>query len=91
MLRNRGERGYRPKQAHAFYQARLLACENGPDVAAETWTAVDTKLGETWSPEQISGYFEANRQPTVSHEAIIRLSYANKSWLNTAPCQRFRE
>lgn len=40
MLRNRGARGYRPKQAHALYQARLLACENGARIAAETWTVV---------------------------------------------------
>ena len=86
MLRNRGERGYRPKQAHALYQARLLACENGPRIAAETWAAVDTKLGETWSPEQISGYFKANRQPTVSHEAIYQRIYADKRAGGIMPC-----
>lgn len=78
MRRNRGERGYRPKQAHAFYQARLLACENSPRIAAETWAMVDTKLAETWSPEQISGYFKVNRQPAVSHEAIYQRIYADK-------------
>jgi IS30 family transposase len=78
MRRNRGERGYRPKQAHAFYQARLLACENSPRIANETWAVVDTKLAETWSPEQISGYFKVNGQPTVSHEAIYQRIYADK-------------
>jgi IS30 family transposase len=78
MRRNRGERGYRPKQAHAFYQARLLACENSPRIAAESWAMVDTKLAETWSPEQISGYFKVNRQPAVSHEAIYQRIYADK-------------
>ena len=28
MKRNRGARGYRPKQAHEFSQARMRACEN---------------------------------------------------------------
>ena len=37
------------------YQARLLACEHGTSIAAGTWALVDTKLGETWSPEKISG------------------------------------
>jgi len=64
--------GTGPSRHIALYQARLLACENGPTYAAETWAAVDTKLGETWSPEQISGYFKANGQPTVSHEAIYQ-------------------
>lgn len=86
ILRNRGERGYRPKQAHALYQARLLACENGPRICAETWSLVETKLTETWSPEQISGYFKANGQPTVSHEAIYQRIYADKRAGGTVPC-----
>ena len=28
LKRNRGERGYRPKQAHKFSQVRMRACEN---------------------------------------------------------------
>ena len=39
---------------------------------------VDTKLAETSSPEQISGYFKVNRQPAVSHEAIYQRIYADK-------------
>src|SRR5471030_3254266 len=34
MKRNRG---YWPKQAHAFSQTRMRACEKGPRVAAKTW------------------------------------------------------
>ena len=95
MLRNRGERGYRPKQAHALYQARLLACENGPRICADTWSLVETKLTETWSPEQISGYFKANGQPTVSHEAIYQRIYADKRAGGTLHralrCQKLRK
>ena len=86
MKRNRGERGYRPKQAHGFSQARMRACENGPRVAAETWVVVDLKLAETWSPERISGtlrevatsHLKVNGQPTVSHESIYQRIYADK-------------
>ena len=60
MTRNRGARGYRPKQAHALSQARIRAAENSPRVAAETWVVVDLKLAETWSPEQISGHLKVN-------------------------------
>ena len=60
LRRNRGQRGYRPKQAHEISQTRRRACENGPRVAAETWTVVEAKVAETWSPEQISGYLKAN-------------------------------
>ncbi len=78
LRRNRGQRGYRPKQAHEFSQARLRACENGFRVSSETWAVVEARLVETWSPEQIAGYFKINGQPTVSHEAIYQRIYADK-------------
>ena len=78
MTRNRGARGYRPKQAHALSKARIHAAENSPRVAAETWVVVDLKLAETWSPEQISGHLKVNGQATVSHEAIYQHIYADK-------------
>ena len=78
MMRNRGLRGYRPKQAHELARKRLLGCENGPRVADATWTVVDAKLAETWSPEQIAGYLKTNAQPTVSHESIYQRIYADK-------------
>ena len=94
MKRNRGERGYRPKQAHEFSQARMRACENGPRVTAETWAMVDTKLGETWSPEQVCGYLKVNGQATVSHESIYQRIYADKraggALHRTLRCQKAR-
>ena len=75
MKRNRGQRGYRPKQAHEFSQARMRACENGSRIAAETGAIVDAKLAETWRPEPISGHLSVNELSTVSHEAIyLRIS-----------------
>ena len=95
LSRNRGQRGYRPKQAHEFSQARMRACENGPRVAAETWTVVEAKLAETWSPEQISGHFKANGQAGVSHEAIYQRIYADKrrggTLHRTLRCQKTRK
>jgi len=94
MRRNRGARGYRPKQAHAFSQARMAASENGPRIAAETWAMVDAKLAEAWSPEQISGYLKVNGQPTVSHESIYQHIYADKragcTLHHTLRCQKAR-
>lgn len=94
MKRNRGERGYRPKQAHELSQARRRACENSPRVTAETWAMVDVKLDETWSPEQISGYLKVSGQPTVSHESIYQRIYADKraggTLHRTLRCQKAR-
>jgi IS30 family transposase len=36
LRRNRGQRDYRPKQAHELLQIRMRAGENDPRVAAET-------------------------------------------------------
>lgn len=94
MTRNRGARGYRPKQAHASSQARIRAGENSPRAAAETWSIVDVKLAETWSPEQISGYLKVNRQAGVSHEAIYQRIYTDKraggTLHRTLRCQKVR-
>jgi IS30 family transposase len=92
--RNHGQRGYRPKQAHAFSRARMRARENGPRIAAETWAVVAVKLGETWNPEQISGHLKADGQATVSHEAIYQRIYADKraggTLHRTLRCQKAR-
>jgi transposase, IS30 family len=79
LRRNRGLRGYRPKQANTLAQNRMKNCANGPRVAQTTWEFVHDKLEQTWSPQQISGYLNANSQSGVSHETIYRHIYADKS------------
>lgn len=78
LRRNRGQRGYRPKQAHEFSRARLRACENGPRISEQTWAFVDERLGELWSPEQICGRLKALGLPSASHEAIYQRIYTDK-------------
>jgi IS30 family transposase len=95
LRRNRGLRGYRPKQAHQIALERMQACKNGPKVAQATWTVVDAKLIETWSPEQISGYLKLNDQIGVSHESIYQHIYADKrsggTLHQTLRCQKARK
>ncbi|MBI4741594.1 MAG: IS30 family transposase [Betaproteobacteria bacterium] len=43
-----------------------------------TWATVGIELGETWGPEQISGYLKVNGRPTVSHESIYQHICADK-------------
>ncbi len=76
--RNLGQRGYRSKQAHSLAQTRKQSCANGPRVVAETWALVETKLKQTWSAQQMSGYLLVNKQPGVSHESIYQHIYADK-------------
>jgi IS30 family transposase len=78
LRRNRGQRGYRAKQAHEFSQARMRACENGPRIDDDTWRFVDARLGELWSPEQICGRLAEQGLPSISHETIYGRIYADK-------------
>ena len=94
LARNKGQRGYRPKQAHEFSQARMRACENGRRVCPDTWVFAEAKLAELWSPEQISGYLKTTSQPGVSHETIYRRIYADRraggSLYRALRCQKMR-
>ena len=75
--RNRGLRGYRPKQAHLFAEnrrARAVKARISPD----TWSLVKRLLRVDWSPEQISGWLDSEFQIKVSHESIYRFILKDK-------------
>lgn len=95
LRRNRGQRSYRPKQAHEFSRTRLQACENGPRISEQTWAFVDERLSELWSPEQICGRLKERGLPSVSHEAIYQRIYADKrnggTLHRTLRCQKTRK
>lgn len=76
LRRNRGERGYRPKQAQHMAEERRAM--NARTIDEETWEYVVEKLGEEWSPEQISGHLVAAKRPGISHETIYQRVYADK-------------
>jgi IS30 family transposase len=94
LARNRGKRGYRPKQAQQFAHTRMQACANAPRLAEHTWAFAKEKLALQWSPEQIAGFLEAHGQPTVSHETVYQRVYADQRaggtlWRNLR-CQKQR-
>jgi IS30 family transposase len=76
MARNRGQRGYRPKQAHALSIARRAM--NARTIDAATWQFAQEKLLLQWSPEQISAH------ASISPETVYQRVYADKragGWL----------
>ncbi len=75
--RNRGGRGYRPKQAQELAVARL-GLRAKPRIRPETWRQVAHLLAQQWSPAQISGRLKLERQRPVSHERIYQYIYADK-------------
>jgi IS30 family transposase len=69
--RNRGLRGYRPKQAQHLALTRREA-KAKPRIAPGTWEWVESLLREEWSPEQVSGWLSMEQGLHVSHEWIYQ-------------------
>ena len=78
LRRNRGLRGYRPRQAHAKAIARL-AEKARPRFSSPLWPVVERLIRQDWSPEQISGRLEMEHDSTISHETIYQYIYADKA------------
>jgi IS30 family transposase len=74
--RNRGQRGYRPKQAHQMSLGRRKKAK--PRIQELIWALIESKLQEDWSPEQISDWLRCNTDIQVSHERIYQYIYADK-------------
>ena len=70
LKRNRGQRGYRPQQAHELAAARRL--KSVPRLTAEVWKLVESRLQQDWSPEQISGRLKKEQRIRISHEWIYQ-------------------
>ena len=72
LTRNKGGRGYRPRQAQQLSESRAVNSRNAPRMSTEVWAAATEALLLQHSPEQI-----AARLP-VSHETLYRRIYADK-------------
>jgi len=75
--RNRGLRGYRPKQAHRFAGIRRTKAVR-PRISFATWSRFEHLLRNDWSPEQISGWLAREYDIRVSHESIYQFILKNK-------------
>ena len=78
MCRNRGQRGYRFKQAEAKAQARQAIRSTPRKLTAPLRRKIEAKLCQMrWSPEQISGWlFEQGTK--LSHERIYQMIWQDK-------------
>jgi len=61
-----GKRGYRPSKAHASHRPACGPVRTAPALPPKLGPWLDIKLAETWSPEQISGYFKAMGSPPLA-------------------------
>lgn len=73
LARNRGQRGYRHKQAHAKARQRHVDKPKAVRLTPELAGSIDALLlGQQWSPEQISGRLKAEGKAAVCHETIYQ-------------------
>jgi IS30 family transposase len=78
MHRNRGQRGYRFKQAEAKAQARQAIRGKPRKLTAPLRCKIEAKLCQMrWSPEQISGWLR-EQGINLSHERIYQMIWQDK-------------
>ena len=75
--RNRGLRGYRPKQAHERAMIRRYE-KPRTRIPLTTWVLVDARIRQDWSPAQISGRLLMEQGISISHESIYLHIYRDK-------------
>lgn len=73
VTRNKGRRGYRPRQATLLAEARAQGSRNAKTVSQETLRQAFDLVRQQWSPEQV-----AAKLP-VSHETLYRHLYQDRA------------
>ena len=76
LRRNKGLRGYRPKQAHQKAMSRRDHSRRR--INPETWLLIEAQIRREWSPEQISGWLKRHAAVEISHEWIYQYVLADK-------------
>jgi IS30 family transposase len=70
LRRNRGLRGYRPKQAHRLAVSRRD--KSRQRIGTSTWILIEAAIRKEWSPEQVSDWLKDNHDLQISHEWIYQ-------------------
>ena len=76
IVRNRGKRGYRPKQAHQFAIERRDKAKRR--ITTATWEMIDQLIKLDWSPQQISDHLGKEQRLRISHEWLYQHIYQDK-------------
>ena len=76
--RNKGKKGYRPKQAQIKTDKRRKQAANALKMTAATIDLIDAKIMMDWSPEQIAGWLKVDQGIMISHERIYQHIWTDK-------------
>lgn len=76
--RNRGNKGYRPVQAHEKALARRFAAAKRIKMTSEMIELVEHYIRQDFSPEQVSGFLDREYRLKISHETIYKHIWSDK-------------
>ena len=79
LQRNRGLKGYRPKQAHVKATNRRQGAAKFVKLTPQIIPLVNSLIRQDFSPEQVSGTLKRNHGLMISHETIYRHLLADKA------------
>ena len=78
LKRNKGKKGYRPKQAQIKADKRRKQAAKAIKMTKEVIVEIEEKIRLDWSPEQVSGWLKVNQGIVISHERIYQHIWADK-------------
>lgn len=78
IVRNGGDRGYRPQQAHQRALNKRQQAKKHIKFTPELKKIVIEKISLDWSPDQISGYLKKEKVANISHERIYQFLLDDK-------------
>jgi IS30 family transposase len=78
LKRNKGKKGYHPKQAQIKADKRRKQAAKAIKMTKEVIVEIEEKIRLDWSPEQVSGWLKVNQGIAISHERIYQHIWADK-------------
>lgn len=76
--RNRGDKGYRPVQAHEKAEARRFKAAKRIKMTPAMIDLVEHYIRQDFSPEQVSGFLYRKYELKISHETIYKYIWSDK-------------
>lgn len=79
LRRNRGLRGYRPKQAQQLSASRRREASKAIKVTDEVWGWIVRLVEQQLSPQQVVDYLDNHKNISLHHETVYQRIYADKA------------
>jgi IS30 family transposase len=76
--RNRGHKGYRPRQAHEKAMVRRYAAAKRIKMTPVMSELIGYYIRQDFSPEQVAGFLARNHNLKISHETIYKHVWSDK-------------